>query len=415
MKEKVVVVLLLAGLACTACAADWPGWRGPNHDGVSLETGWNPEALKSGAKVLWTADVGVGYSNIAVVGGRVYAVGKNTRNLNFVVSCIDAATGKVLWMNSSVRSSGEVKATPWVDGDRLYGVGSDGLCFCLDTANGSALWQVALEKSGIASSGGQYGWASSPVVDGDYVLLNGNRAGLALDKRTGAPAWSSPMPDAGKEFYSSPVPFDMDGKRAVLLYGSVRVTAVEESTGTVLWASPPHAAAGEVMADPLVTPTGILYVERQGSVLLTADGGSVKEQWRVPVLLCNLVPPVLVGGYVFGNDYRGSQLTSEDWGAFQRQPNPLACVDPATGELVWEYNSTYSPLSAAGNELLVLELDGTLRIVDASPDGYRERGKADVLRGATGPRIFATPPVLVDGRIYVRNFPGQLICIDARY
>jgi len=70
--------------------------------------------------------------------------------------------------------------------------------------------------------------------------------------------------------------------------------------------------------------------------------------------------------------------------------------------------------AAAGGRLLVLEIDGTLHFAEASPDAYREYSKADVFGGADMPRLFATPPVLLDGRVFCRNYRGDLICIDVR-
>ena len=45
---------------------DWPGWRGPNHDGISTEINWNPKALASGPKILWNVNISAGYSNVAI-------------------------------------------------------------------------------------------------------------------------------------------------------------------------------------------------------------------------------------------------------------------------------------------------------------------------------------------------------------
>jgi len=67
--------LLAAALAAPLEAADWPQWRGPNRDGISTETGWLarwPRAVRGG---LWTAQVGEGYSSVAVKDGRVYTMG----------------------------------------------------------------------------------------------------------------------------------------------------------------------------------------------------------------------------------------------------------------------------------------------------------------------------------------------------
>ncbi len=69
-------------------------------------------------------------------------------------------------------------------------------------------------------------------------------------------------------------------------------------------------------------------------------------------------------------------------------------------------------LIAADGKLIMLELDGTLRIAKASPVSYEELATADVLQGAKRPRLFPIHPVLCNGRIYCRNYAGDLVCID---
>ena len=92
---------LISALACAAALAqgeDWPNWRGPNHDGISAETGWIPKWPAKGPKQPWKAAVGVGFSSVAVSQGRVYTMG-NQRDTD-TVFCFDADTGKTLWKKS---------------------------------------------------------------------------------------------------------------------------------------------------------------------------------------------------------------------------------------------------------------------------------------------------------------------------
>ena len=91
-----VTTLTAALLTVSVAAADeWPNWRGPNHDGISKETAWNPAAVNA-RKVAWEAQVGAGYSAVAVSKGKVYTSG-NFNKVTDGVSCLDAASGKLLW------------------------------------------------------------------------------------------------------------------------------------------------------------------------------------------------------------------------------------------------------------------------------------------------------------------------------
>ena len=163
--KKSLVFLLLACLAAPAFSqsTDWPCWRGSNHDGVSTETDWNPEALKGGAKVLWTVNIGFGYSNIAIAKGRIYAMGLDGKTSNVAVHCLDAATGKAIWSNGAPGSIGFGDSTPAVDGDRMYGLSSFGSLFCLDAATGALKWRKSLggDYDVQPKAGHWYGWATS--------------------------------------------------------------------------------------------------------------------------------------------------------------------------------------------------------------------------------------------------------------
>src|SRR5947207_9422972 len=96
MRFRPVVSLLaaLSALAITGAtwAADWPQWRGPNRNGITAESGWAPT---SNPRRVWSAQVGEGFSSVAVVGSRVYTMG-NSGGKDWV-HCLNAATGKPIW------------------------------------------------------------------------------------------------------------------------------------------------------------------------------------------------------------------------------------------------------------------------------------------------------------------------------
>jgi outer membrane protein assembly factor BamB len=413
--RKLSVLVLLAFIAAPAfCqSTDWPCWRGPNHDGVSLETGWNPEALKGGARVLWTADIGAGYSNIAIAQGRIYAMGKDRKSLSFVVCCLDAATGTVIWSNKTLRTYGEVESTPAVDGNRVYAMGTDGTLFCLDTATGALKWQKSMGKDYLAVANGGYGWAPSPVVDGDLILLNANGSGMALNKLTGNLAWLSVPAESGGSSCASPVPFGPAADRTVLFFGPRMLSAAKAATGEVLW-SRVHNETMEVVADPLFQGNRVFWSHHDLAELLRMEGGKVSLDWPSTRLRSGLASPVLVNGYLYGQDWGSATTKNWDWEWLRQVTWSFLGMDWATGAVKWTRGMKFVSTSAAGGQLLVLEMNGTLHIADASPDAWRERSSADVLKGADTPRLFATPAVLSGGRIYCRNYRGDLICIDAR-
>ena len=102
------------------------------------------------------------------------------------------------------------------------------------------------------------------------------------------------------------------------------------------------------------------------------------------------------------------------WSTYAETVVPIRCVELATGKVMWEsaQKMQFTSVCCAAGKLILLELGGTLHIVEASPVEYREISSADVLGGADRPRRFAVPPVLCGGRIYCRNYAGDLVCID---
>jgi outer membrane protein assembly factor BamB len=109
-------------------------------------------------------------------------------------------------------------------------------------------------------------------------------------------------------------------------------------------------------------------------------------------------PCVLVNGHLFGVD-----------GDEDKQPT-LKCVEFATGKEKWSQGGLGAAgVSAAGDKLLVLSEQGELLVAPASADGWKPLARAKVLEGKCW-----TAPVLANGRVYVRNGAGDVVCLDLR-
>src|SRR5436305_5508767 len=142
MRPFATLLIVLTPLA--ARADDWPCWRGPNHNGISAETGWLDDWPKDGPPVAWRASVGIGFSTVAVSNGRLYTLG-NAEDKD-TVYCLDAVTGKQLWTHSydaprdPNNFEGGPTATPTADGNRVYTISRQGDLFCFDAITGKAVW-----------------------------------------------------------------------------------------------------------------------------------------------------------------------------------------------------------------------------------------------------------------------------------
>jgi len=316
-----------------------------------------------------------------------------------VVWCLNAADGSVVWKHEYDCPAGNSypgpRATPVLDGDRVFTLSRNGHVFCLDAASGRVIWQRRiLADTGAANI--TWGLASSAVVEGERVFFNVGRHGVALNKATGELVWKSPE---GKGGYATPVPYRQGGNPALAIYGEKALYGVDAAAGRELWSFPWTTSYDVNAADPIVRD-GQVFISsgyNTGAALVDIASGQPVEVWRNKNLRNHFGTSVLIGDHLYGID--GS-------------PNRggLACVEWKTGAKKWTQNLGFGALMAAGDKLIILLESGNLVIANADPDGYREIARADRLLG----RTCWTMPILSNGRIYCRNDQGELVCVDVK-
>jgi outer membrane protein assembly factor BamB len=416
---------LLAAVAVPTPAAparaafDWPQWRGPNRDNISRETGLLKTWPTGGPKLLWTSDVaGIGYSGPAVVGDRLYTMGGDEKN-DFVIA-LDVRDGKKVWstqIGPYVRNgygSGP-RGTPTVDGESLYALGAAGQLACLKTIDGEKVWSVNLTgRDGLGGNRPGWNYSESPLVDGDQVVCTpgGSQGTLAaLDKKTGKVLWrSKELTDPAG--YSSIVPTTVGGVRQYVQLTMKGVAGVAAKDGRLLWY---YRHPGYKIA---VIPTAIVHDNHvyaaagygAGDVLLklTPDGDGTKAEQVYDDDAMRLMDNkhegvVLVGGYVYGWSDRGG------W----------TCQEFKTGKKVWQSKKLGrgSLVCADGQLYCYSENDGTAVLVNASPEGWQERGRFTLPRHTQRRREYGnniwTHPVIANGRLYLRD-QELIFCYDVK-
>src|SRR6187399_104812 len=100
-RRLIALGLALAGVlspVSSAVAADWPQYRGANHDGISTDR-LNKQWIGAVTNPLWRLVVPNSLSSLTVSGGRVFT---QTRRVvegedKEVCVALDAATGVELW------------------------------------------------------------------------------------------------------------------------------------------------------------------------------------------------------------------------------------------------------------------------------------------------------------------------------
>ena len=280
------------------------------------------------------------------------------------------------------------RATPTIDGGRIYAFGATGILNVLDAADGHRIWSrdVAAE-SGIALP--DWGFSSSPLLVDDLVVVAAAGTLVAYDRATGVPRWSA---DDGGAGYSSPHALTVGGVPQILLLAGGGVTSVDASAGTRLWQ---FSLTSSALAAPVVQPARTA----DGDVLISSgdtsgiarvavargDGGwTVEERWRSRGLKPFFNDFVVHRGHAFGFD--GSIL---------------ACIDLADGSRRWKggrYGNGQLVLLADQDLLLVVSEQGELALVEASPDGFAERARIPGIEGKTW-----NHPVVAGDILLVRN------------
>jgi outer membrane protein assembly factor BamB len=375
--------------------ADWPNWRGPNHDGISPETGFR-KTWNTPPKVLWEQKIGSAFSSFACVGGKVYTCG--TQDKQQVLFCFEADTGKVVWKLPFEKELKEgqggdgTRATPTVNEGRVYLLGAYGLLVCLDAEKGTEVWKRKFNNKP------QWSYAGSVLIEGDLAIVSPGKADgalLALDKKTGKELWKCADDVAG---YATPYPFTYKNKRYIAGFMAKAVVVADAKTGREVLRQP-WETDYDVNASSPIFHEGYLFITSgysTGCALFKLDEAgdklSAKEVWRSKVLKNRFQSCVLKDGNLYGGDQ-----------------DAIKCVEFLTGKELWsiprEKNAT---VILAEDHLVVFTETGRLLIAKCTPKEFKPQAEADVLSGRCW-----TIPVLYGGRLYARNFEKG-VCVDLR-
>lgn len=370
--------------------AEWPGFRGPDRDsnvhGVRIDTDWS----RTPPVQLWRRPIGPGWSSFAVRGDLIYT--QEQRGDDEIVSAYRMSTGEPAWRHRDpVRfweSNGGAgpRATPTLDKGRVYAFGATGILNALDAKTGKLVWSrnVATETKTEVPG---WGFAGSPLVVDDVVIVAADATLAGYDVATGRPRWVGPI---HRGSYSSPHRTTIDGISQVLLLGGSGVTSLAPANGALLWE---HAWQGVAIVQPALTADGVVINTiggtggngtRRLAVAHSPGGWNVEERWTSNGLKPYFNDFVVHKGYAFGFD--GSIL---------------ACIDMETGKRMWKggrYGNGQLLLLADQDLLLVLSDEGDLALVEATAGGFKEIASVPALEGKTW-----NHPVLVRDVLLVRN------------
>jgi outer membrane protein assembly factor BamB len=399
---------------------DWPQFRGPRRDNLCRETALHTDWTEGPPALAWQIEgLGIGYSSVAVTAGRIFTMGdrqgSDAGTAQFVLA-FDLETQEELWATKiGPPHKDGPRSTPTVDGDMLYALGTEGDLVCLETATGAERWRTNLPNDFGGQVMSRWKFSESVLVDGPRLVCTpgGAEATLvALEKETGKVLWKCAVPALGEKGkdgagYASAVIAEIDGVRQYVQLVGRGLVGVEAETGKFLWGYNGIANGTANIPTPVVRGSYVFTTTdyNTGSALLRIS--RVGDTFHVQELYT-------LTGRQFENHHGGIVWAgSHVYGGHGNSRGEPACVDVATGEIVWRgkppERGSAAVLYADGH--LWFRYDrGLVALVEATPDAFRLKGTFQAITG-TGPAW--AHPVIVDGRLYLRH-ADLLVCYDVR-
>jgi outer membrane protein assembly factor BamB len=412
-------------------ADDWPEWRGRGRLGIWRETGIIESLPPGGLPVSWRTPVNAGYAGPAVAGGRVFLTDSRRIKANQAMEralALDEQTGRVLWTKEwETNYSGlqlvyaiGPRATPTVDGDRVYVLGAMGNLLAIDVATGRVIWQKDYVKDFNASVP-TWGMAGAPLVDGDRLicLVGGEPDGkvIALNKHTGEEIWRALSSDT-EPGYNQPIIVEAGGARQLILFHPKGISSLDPVSGKVFWDFDHTVQMGIVVATPVQSGPFLFFTSQYGGArMLRLDdqrpaaslvwGGPGEQDAGMthdtPDTVNSVIStPVVDGGYVYGLDNDGQ----------------LRCLDAATGKLVWKTDALLKEHAMYGTAFFVRHDDryfinndrGELVLAKLSPKGFQELGRTKLIepthpyvRRRQMPNVLWSHAAYANRHIIIRN------------
>jgi len=390
-----LAVCVVVMIASCAVGQDWPQWRGPNRDGkVSGFTApkeWPKELTEK-----WKTTVGSGDATPALVGDRLYVFTR--QGAEEVTLCLNAGNGKEVWRDkyaaqavtgAASRHPGP-RSSPTVADGKVVTLGVGGVLSCLDAADGKVVWR----KDPFPKVVPQFFTAMSPIIVDGMAIAHlggkGNGAIIAYNLASGNEKWR--WADEGPE-YASPVLLTVGGTKQIVTLAEKSIVGIGVADGKLLWQLPfvPVRRAYNA-ATPIVDGQTVIYtgggrgtkavkIEKKG------DGFTAKELWSNPDVATQFNTPVLKDGLLFGLSNRSN----------------LFCINAKDGQTAWidttpRGRGGFAAIVNAGSVILALPSNSELIVFKPSGKAYSELASIKVSETPT-----YAQPVIAGNRVFIKD------------
>ncbi|HSB11799.1 MAG TPA: PQQ-binding-like beta-propeller repeat protein [Blastocatellia bacterium] len=341
------VLLLLFLFFIPVLAEDWPEFRGPTGQGISIERGL-PLTWSETKNVKWKVAIpGKGWSSPAILGERIWLTAATEEGKSLRAICVDRNTGAITQNVEVFRlknlgplspKNSLASPTPVLEGDRVYlHFGAHGTACISQT--GEIVWKTRLDYDN-----GQHGAGGSPVLYEDLLIVSCDGLDYqfvaALDKVTGKVRWKKSR--QGYQAYTTPLIVRLPSGDQVISPGAFRAIAYEPRTGKEIW----NVRYGDGFSNVPrpVYGNGLVYIctgfQEPSMLAVRVDGRSDVTRSHIAWTLKRGVPltpsPLLVGEELY---------IVNDGGI-------ASCIDAKTGAEIWRArlngNFSASPIYADG-------------------------------------------------------------------
>jgi outer membrane protein assembly factor BamB len=316
-----------------------------------------------------------------------------------VVRALDRKTGKEIWRASwpgkisvpfyAKRSGDWIRATPALDGDTLYVAGMEEVLVALDVKTGRERWRVDFPKR-FGTAKPEFGFASSPLVDGEAIFVQAANSFVKLNKRTGATVWRI-LPVAGGVMesgaFSSPAMATLAGRRQVLVQARVHLHGVDPETGEVLWTQEvPNFRGMNILMPTTFGDTIFTSTHRIDSFAYQVSKQGIKPLWTNKAK-GYMSTPVILDGYAY------LHLTNQRF----------TCINLRNGETTWttEPFGQYWSMAVRNGKILALDENGKLLLIRANPEKFELLDTKEIANTTTWGHI-----AVAGDEIFIRELTG---------
>ena len=418
------ILLVLFAVFFSGCqnAPNWNQYLGPDRNatisGTNILHSWPEE----GPRELWSLPIGEGYGGAAIFDGEVFILDRQKGEAD-VLRCINLETGEEIW-NYSYEAKGEIpypgsRNVPYVDKDYIWSMGPHGDLYCFSKRTRQPVWNMNVMDE-FDRELTTWGVSQAPIIYEDFVIIapQGKAGGVvAIHKISGEIAWKS-RPLAGHPFHVSPVLAHFGGIDQVIAISPYdrrdssltnEVVSFDVRTGQELWnysglKSFATIAPPTIIGDNKLFLTDCSYDGEYKPVSILLEIIKEETDFRIKEIFLTeeagskMHPAVLFEDHLYLNH--------------SGRPNRMKCLN-LEGEVLWESGSTGFEM---GGLILVDGMiinqngkDGEIALIEPSPEGYRELGRASFFSSKKS-QAWA-PLAFCQGKLVIRDLE-KLVCVD---